>query len=240
MLFINVNRVNRQLHKDFSNVAYGAGNLPEIISTFWYLVGHYPIKEVYIGISPEIYNLHNSRNRVEGVTHIFNNSLLYYSNFNVLQASFFTVKSILFPKNVNAAENPLSKSKVWNYVLKWKTDRYLRNYNYPETYYQELKNIGEYCKANQIRLTFVIPPLHQDFQHIIDSMKLTRYQNKMVSDLKSISEVYNFNFRNDITVDSSRFKDPVHVTDTIYKIVIEPLLFQTGNPDIQISKYVLH
>jgi hypothetical protein len=210
--------------EEYYNFACGSGNLPEMISSFWYAAKQIKLNKVYFGLNFELYNLSNSRDRISGSIAIADNPLLYFTNLNVLEASFQILKAKLTNSQTVVSSVPeMDKEKFWKYQIEMSGTRYFNNYVYPKDYFTKLSEVVNYCTQNNIKISFIILPTHIDLQKLISTYHLEENYNQYLSDLKSLGEVYDFNYENELTKIIDNFGDPFHVTasilDTLTKII---------------------
>lgn len=234
MLGINTKKVKEISGFDFYDFAYGGGTLQEIISTFWYASSKIRLKNVCIGINFDLYNAYNVRDRVKGAIDIVNNPLLYLTNKNIIEAAYYCIKSTFSSETISIEKPKISKDKFWKLKLNEVGTRYFGKYQYPQHYQAQLKEISEYCEKNNIKLTFLILPVHVDLQRLIFKFGLRESYQKFINDIRSISEIYNFNFENVITSNKDNYGDPFHLNKRILTDLIINVLKQINDNEILI------
>lgn len=207
-----------------TNMSYGGGTLPEIISTFWKVNESNRLKKVYLGINFNLYNKLNSRNRVEDIDEITNSLGSYLFSSYTIKSVFSIVKSLIFNKDVSSERPNMTKDEFWGYQLNISAANFYRNYNYPDNGYKALKDISEYCGKNNIELIFFIPPTHISLQDKIKEYRLVNEEKKFKADLSSLGVVYDFDFKNTLTEKKENFLDPFHFNDSIGEIIAEELV----------------
>jgi hypothetical protein len=202
--------------EDYFNATIGGGNLKEIIQTFWYFTSISKLENVYISISIETYSKSNIRNRVDDDVSVLKNPLLYLVNYEVMESAFYIVSSCLSSKDTSIGIPQMSKKEFWNYQLNDAAARYYSNYIYPSNYFEGLKAVAEYCRKNEIKLTFIIFPTHTDLQNVLSTYNLVPMNERLLADIKSIGTVYDMNFPNNITSNYEDFSDPFHLHQEIF------------------------
>ncbi len=220
---IKVKEIRKFSGIDYYNFAYGGGTLQEICNTFWFAADKINLKKVYIGINFEIYNLSKSYDRVNGAINILENPLLYLINRDVLNASFRLVKSKLSGKVKNIETPRMSKNEFWKYQINIAAKRNYANYVYPQKLYYELRKIADYCRKNEIELSFVILPTHVTLQEKIEAYGLAKSYQKFLSDLRDLNTVYDFNYPNQLTNDRNNFSDPFHAKETAISHIVRQI-----------------
>lgn len=216
--------------KDFQNMSYGGGTLPELIATFWELEKQTTLKEVYIGVSFIDFNGSQYRNRIPEALKIKANFLSYVFSKSALESTFLILKSQLLNSKVTIGKPDMSEEAFWKFQLDVTANRFYKTHSYPVNYYSSLKKIAEYCKAKNIKLVFFIPPSHVDLQKKVAEFNLQKEEEQFKDDLKKLADVYDFNYANAITNDRFSFSDPFHILNKTSSVVIEELF--TGKTNI--------
>ncbi len=195
---------------EYYNFSYGGGTLAEACKTFWFAAEITKLKNVYIGINFNLYNMHNSGDRVSGAMTIMKNPLLYLVNRDVVKAAFMIVKHLFSGKSVSLEAPPMSRARFWEYQLNVTAKRYYKSYAYPTSLYEELNKISAYCDDKKIKLVFLILPTHVSLQKKVQAFGLQDAQQRFLSDLQGLGTVYDFDYPNPFTENRSNFNDPYH------------------------------
>ena len=222
---INTNYFNNLTGKKSSNLAYGAGTLPEIIESFWYASKTHNLKEVYIGINFNIYNKQNSMNIVNESIGLIESPLSYVFSKYCLKSTFLIIKTLITSQKTSNIEKPkFNKVDFWKYQLESSANNFYRVWHYPTEYIFKLSQIANYCKLKNIKLVFFTPPTHIDLQSKVIEFNLVLEELKFKSDLSKLGTYYDFDFPNEITENNNLFKDPFHPNDSVTKIVVNEIL----------------
>lgn len=219
--------------KEFANMSYGGGSFPEVITTFWELSRKAKLKEVYIGISLIDYNGSQYRNRVPEAIKIKSNFLSYVFSKATLKSTLLIGKSIMFNEKIDIGVPDMSEQEFWKYQLDITADRFYENHSYPDIYISNLREISAYCKENNIKLTFFVPPSHVDLQEKKKQFGMENEEKRFKADLIQLGDVYDFDYRNDFTEERMNFSDPFHVTADASRLVVSEL-FSENKPGISI------
>jgi len=215
----------------WSNLSYGGASLKEIIQSFWYAAERENLDSVVIGINLMLYNKYNKRFWVEETVSRKSNFFSYAFNHYTFQSSIKLVNSY-FSDEANPVETPevhkdsveLAKREFWKMKL-LETDKFFRRVEYPDEYFQQLKEISEYCEARNMSLIFWIPPTHVDYQNALEKYSLEEHNRMFLDDIRSLGDLYDFNFESSLTQEYDNFRDPVHFTydigKTIHKEIID-------------------
>lgn len=218
-----------------SNLAIGGGTLQDAIEILHYVSDKQDIKEIYWGISIETYSGTRLRNRAAPSIKIKNSLFSYLLNRYTFSSTMLICKSKIFHKKIDLYVPTVSKDVFWQSQLDM-CSRYLMNYSYPENYYNDLKEIANYCLEKNIQLVFIISPTHIDLQNKIHEFNLDEDYKRFKLDIVSLGDVYDFNYPNSITNNKDNFGDPFHHNDSISKIMVKEILTNK----IQYSKFTSH
>jgi len=222
-----MNRIDPQEIKnisgeDYYNFSYGGGTLEEICKTFWIADKISDLKNVYVGINFNLYNMSKSYDRVTGATAVLENPMLYIINRDVLKATFRILWDLLLNKNSDIEKPPMSREAFWDYQLDVTARRNYATYTYPNSLHKELQKIVKYRREKGINFFFVILPTHVSLQDKVQAFGLVKEYDKFLSDLKELGIVYNFNYGNEFTQNRDNFIDPYHLRkEAISSLILE-------------------
>ena len=202
----------------WANMTYGGGSLKEMIQTFWWVVEKQELDTVLIGINLNLYNKNNRRFYVEQTIESLKYYVSYAFNKNVFRSSFLILKSELSKKEVQLNKTGLSKEEFWEQHLNTFPQKFYSNMVYPEEYHALLAEISDYCAQKNIKLIFWIPPTHIDLQNAVKKYDVDEMDLRFKNDLRSLGELYDYNYPCKITEEKENFRDPVHFT---YEIAVQ-------------------
>ena len=128
------------------------------------------------------------------------------------------------------------REENWDIIMMKQGEWKLKNYKYPKKIFNELRDISDYCEANNIELNFIIFPSHPAYFSLIDSFNLSEERKQFKLDISSLGNTYDYSFENSFTRDSLIYFDlyhaKQHVTDTITYDV-----FNFDDPALIYDKY---
>ncbi|WP_185153340.1 hypothetical protein, partial [Fulvivirga lutimaris] len=209
-------------NEEITNLAYGAGTIEEIVETFWIVNEIHKLKKIYIGINFNLYNALNARNTVSEANELRKSKVSYITSKYCIKATFFILQSLITKKQIEIEKPPFSREEFWRHQLITSGPDFYKNYKYPSIYYENLREISEYCSAENIQLIFFIPPTHTDLQKKIEEYNLQKENEQFINDLSSLStNVFDFNFENNMTEDKRYFDDPFHFNQAFEQIIIK-------------------
>jgi hypothetical protein len=213
---VNTADLKSSIGSDIYNFSYTGGTLIDIIETFWYATTKQKLEEVYIGINFNLYNDFERNNNVEQARSIMKNFFSYSFNKVVISSLIQNIKREYFIKDFIVGTPDMDRNKFWSYQIDVMGKRFYQKYKYPEQYHQDLVNISNYCKKNNIKLTLFMPPTHVELQKRISDFKLEDEYNTFVQDISKLGSYYNFDVISDYTKNKQNFYDPFHpVNDSL-------------------------
>jgi hypothetical protein len=224
MLAVPAERVSQAAREPYSNMAYGGASLQECIETFWFATRQTRLRNVYFGVSFDMYNDYNLVDRTESYLSIAGNPALYFINRTVLQATVYSIYGAAFHKDLKLGATSLSRDVFWKYEINGpEMTRMFQNYIYPVKYYSRLVELGRYAKQHGIQLTFVIFPTHTDFQERFGAFGLEPQKSRMTEDLAAIAPVFDFDYPSGLTRDERNFTDPLHLARPAMDKVVDEI-----------------
>jgi hypothetical protein len=210
MGIVNSENILKITGEKYYNFYYGGGTLPEMIETFWFATKCTQIKNAYFGVSFYHFNAYNQDNRVTDAVSILNNPLLYLVNRNVLNATIQILRTKITQQSPQIGKPPMNREKFWNYQLNAIPRIFYENYKYSKKWYRDLEQISEFCRKNNIKLKFIVLPVHTQMQAKIYDYGLSGEYEAYLRDLSKLAVVYDFNIANSWTDDKNNFDDPFH------------------------------
>lgn len=219
---------NKSNADQWSNLAYGGGSLQEMIETFWWATGVTDLDTVIMGLNLNLYNKYNKRFWVKETLERRKNFFSYAFSRYTFQAISLILKSYVTQEKIALDKPNVSKDEFWKFIVRERAIKFYEQFGYPDEYYRELKKISEYCAANDIRLIFWVPPTHIDFQKRKADFGLEASDERFVSDLKSLGELYDFDYPSELTTNVDDYRDPMHFDNRVGEIVYEEIF--SGQP----------
>ncbi len=206
--------------RTWANLAYGGGSLREAIATFHFADAQTELERVVLGVNFNLYNAADDKDRVAEVTAALDNPLLYFSNRNVMSATFQLIPAALTGREAAIGAPAMSKEEFWRYQLETTTRVYYGNYRYPAAYHEQLTELAALCRERDIELAFVIFPGHTDLQDMVGEYGLEAQYERFLDDIAALGVTYHFDFPSELTRDVENFSDPYHMTDELEPRII--------------------
>lgn len=113
-----------------------------------------------------------------------------------------------------------------------------KSFQFSEVYWRYLKEIADWCKANDVALYFFIPPTIVEMQQQISNYGFGRLNHQLRKRLASLALVVDFDFANSQTEDLTLFQDAYHFNYKFAKAIIGEfsLLIAPSEEVVEISK----
>ncbi len=209
--------------ENWANLAYGGASLKEMIQSFWWANTIQQPDTVLMGINLSLYNKYNKRFWVEETISRKSNFFSYSFNNYTFEGALALLSNGNDQKSSRSGEdNPDAKEYYWQKKLEG-VGKFHSNMVYPTDYYQQLKEISHYCRERGIKLIFWIPPLHRDYQSIVEDYPVEKLNQKFLADLRSLGDVFDFNYTSQLTLDKDNFRDPVHFTEEVAETIFQEI-----------------
>ncbi|MDN3687706.1 hypothetical protein [Cyclobacterium jeungdonense] len=209
--------------KRWANLAYGGASLKEMIQSFWWANSIQQPDTVLMGINLSLYNKYNKRFWVEETISRKSNFFSYSFNNYTFNGAIALLSHDNDQKTVLSEEdNPDAKDYYWQKKLEG-VGKFHSNMAYPTEYYQQLEEITDFCRKRGIKLIFWIPPLHIDYQRLVEEYPVEKLNKRFLADLRSLGDVFDFNYASPLTRDKDNFRDPVHFTEEVAKIIFREI-----------------
>lgn len=206
----------------YTNLAYGGATLNEIIDTFWFAANRQPLKSVVIGMNLNVYNGYAIYRRTEAVESFLTNRLLYFTNRNVAEAAYQTYRAAATGVVPDLDRVWAEKEAFWDGIVAVQDVEY-RRWAEPAAYRMQLSKIAEWCRARDVKLTFVAFPSHQDIRAVMNKYGRMDALGAMKKDLSGWGRLVDFEQDSELTRDRTRFMDPVHVTRETGSLLVQEI-----------------
>jgi hypothetical protein len=204
----------------YFKLAANALKLNESIDLFYFANQRQPIKHAVFTINFNEYNEYAFADRVHSVEKMIHNPLIYIFDRNVAQAAYYVVKASLTKKKAFSSFPPMGPDEYWDYIVKVRGREHYERYRYPEALHQRMEEMVKFARAQGIEVIFIIVPHHADFQKRVREFGLVDDYLQFKRDMSQLgARVIDYDYVNDITVEKSNFRDPLHYNEEIGKLI---------------------
>ena len=194
----------------YYNFAYGGGTLREAIDTFWFAAKRVHLERVYLGVNLETYNDYNYTERTKAYPSLKATPALYFVDRTVLRSALYGLYSWALNKDLKVGVPTMDREAFWAFELNDVMSSYFAKYVEPVRYRDELRQVSAYCRANGIRLAFVVFPTHVDVQNLIKRHGLEGQNEEMRTELAAMATLFDFDYPSELTTRRENFNDPLH------------------------------
>jgi hypothetical protein len=213
------------LNMETTNMAYGGGTIPEIVDTFWYISKSHALKQVYIGLSFNLFNEHDDFNRVPEATGLIDSPVSYLFSQYCSKSVYLIIKSLISQKDADLGIAKVNKEELWQLLL-GRVSKSYAYYKFPVSFEKSLTEISEYCKEKGIKLVFFIPPSHTDLQQKVKEFGLEEEEKQFRAFLSTLGNTHDFCVPNEMTRNYKNFSDPFHYVDSISSIIVREIVIK--------------
>lgn len=204
----------------YFKLAANALKLNESIDLFYFANQRQPIKHAVFTINFNEYNEYAFADRVHSVETMIHNPLIYIFDRNVAQAAYYVVKASLTKKKAFSSFPPMGPDEYWDYIVRVRGREHYERYRYPEALHQRMEEMVKFAQAQGTEVIFIVVPHHADFQKRVREFGLVDDYLQFKRDMSQLgARVIDYDYVNDITVEKSNFRDPLHYNEEIGKLI---------------------
>jgi len=232
---IDVKQLKDTESEEFYNLAVPGCNPKNIIDLFWYANERTTLKRVYIALAFHNYygdpfhqDLFTEASlKINAIYPFFTDAFMIKHAYTAAKFQIEREANRKSAPTTSGADKKAKKKQKkkkpinlekWKQKLKALNRRMIRAL-YQSNEYKELQDISEYCHEKNIQLVFIIFPNHNDIHDLITKNKLDSEVAQFKSDVKSLGEVFDYDYRNEITSNINLYDDPMHCIDSVYEIL---------------------
>ena len=114
----------------------------------------------------------------------------------------------------------MGPDEYWDYIVKVRGREHYERYRYPEALHQRMEEMVKFAQAQGTEVIFIVVPHHADFQKRVREFGLVDDYLQFKRDMSQLgARVIDYDYVNDITVEKSNFRDPLHYNEEIGKLI---------------------
>lgn len=203
--------------EEYYNFCITGASYETIFDIFWFAAENTKLEHVYFQVGFMNYNANRSYNIFHFAQDYFDKPYLYFTKKEILIDSYYNF-AYYITKNDNLIEKSYEHQNlgVRDSRSREILELFFSEYSYPESYFQELKLISEYCSENNIQLSFIIFPIYQAAQEYIVKNNLDEMNQRFKDDIKSLGKTYDFEVSSEFTKNRDNFIDYFHPKSPAY------------------------
>lgn len=207
--------------QDYHRLSSNALKLNEAVDLFWFANGRKRLSRVMFGINFNQYNEYAFADRVHSVEAVIRNPLLYLFDRSVAQTAYYVLKAQLSGEKSVSSIPPMTREEFWNYIVTVRASEHYGRYRHPDDLYRRMREMVAFAKKQGTEITFVIVPHHADFQQRLSDFGLIDESIRFKRELSDLGvRVVDYDYPNQITSDRSNFRDPLHCTDSVARLIV--------------------
>ncbi|HKG05244.1 MAG TPA: hypothetical protein VKB19_02240 [Pedobacter sp.] len=218
-----IKRIEKLTGEKYKKLNTNGTKLNEIFDLFYLAHKREKLKKVVIGVNFNMFNKFGYQDRISGLQRVLDNPLIYIYNKDVAYATYVTIKYLVTKVNVDQ-KPPMTKEEFWKFTILSKAIDWYGKYEFPAELNKELVEFDNFTHKNNIEVVFIIVPHSNDFHNRLVQFGLSdqeRRFKKIMSNLNAT--VYDFDYRNPITLQKTNFKDPIHYNDSIGNLMVDEI-----------------
>lgn len=206
------------------NYCVAGASFETLFQMFWFAANQIKLEKVYFQVAFMNYNLDRSYNIFHFAQDYFDHPYKYFTTKEIYYDTFVDIAYGLTHKSDLVSDSyeftPVSEMDA---LAEFRLNLFFAKYIYPESYFEELKKIAQYCEENNIELKFIILPTYIEVDNYLEKNDLLQMKNKFKEDVKSLGITYDLDVPGDIKNKRENFIDYFHpiqpVMDTLaYRI----------------------
>ena len=213
----DVSYINDLSDEEYYNFCVTGASYETMFKIFWFAAETTKLERVYFQVGFMNYNANRSYDIYHFAQDYFDKPYLYFSSKYILIDSYYNFIYYI-TKNDNITKKSYEHQDIEvrdarsREILKLFFDHYI----YPVEYFQELKEISEYCNNNNIHLSFIIFPMFDAAKDYIAEKNLMEMNQQFKLDIKSLGYTYDFDKASDFTNNRDNFIDYFHPIRSAY------------------------
>lgn len=210
------------IDSEFFNFSSGGATMYQMLDVFEYITDVHQIDEVVFQVSFDDFNEKADYSELPNALSITNNYWLYLYSINNLKAMYHLAIDGLLGTNTKIGGIEESKEEYWQQCIKQEYEfNRGQGYVYGNALIKRMKDMVLTCKRENIKLTFVLLPVHNDILSIIKTENEQNYM-RFKQDMRQIVGSYTFIDLSELPIILNReaFKDPYHLEDNATRMKI--------------------
>jgi hypothetical protein len=218
----NLQNIYKLSNQKFSQLGLYGGKLNEIIQMIYFANNKLKINNLFIGINFNQFNMFSYGNRIDNAISTASNPLRYIYNRSIIEIVYYIIRELITGANLKPKPpwSINSKKSAWIWHIKTKALHWYGKYKYPKKLDNQLIELDQFAKNNNIKLTFIILPHHWEFHERLIELGLQAQEKKFKKFMSGLnSRVIDFDYKNSVTINKDNFQDPIHLSEQGAKIL---------------------
>jgi hypothetical protein len=215
-------RIEEVTGRPYFLLSANALKLNESIDLFYFANRVRPVRRAVFTLNFNEYNEYAYADRVTGVESMIHNPLIYLFDRSVAQAAYYVARASLTKKQAFSSVPPMSPEAFWNYIVTVRGREHYERFRHPDALQKRFQAMAGFARAHGIEVTFIIVPHQAEFQRRVREFGLDDEYLRFKRDLSQLGvRVVDYDYVNDITLDKSNFRDPLHYNEAIGNLITD-------------------
>lgn len=209
-----------------TNLAFGGANYRTINDLFWMATNTTRLENVIIQTDFNTYNAFANANLYDPVQKIIDKPSNYFFNFNIVNDA-IALLYFLITKNEGFVHRSYKyKLDFFSGTQTNLLDGVFKNHVYPEQFHEDLSNISDFCRKENINLIFYIAPDYYAVKDYIKDNNIEDEYNRFRSDITALGTTVDMNNGIPFSYNKENYLDFFHVkfelTDSLLSMLFRP------------------
>ncbi len=215
-------RIDQVSGQHYFLLSANALKLNESIDLFYFADHIKPVKRAVFTLNFNEYNEYAYADRVSSVESMVHNPFIYLFDRSVAQAAYCVARAQFDGRNVVNSAPPMTQDEFWDYIVTVRGREHYERFRHPDGLLQQLQGLAAYARTNQIEITFIIVPHHEDFQRRVREFGLIPEYVHFKREMSQLGiRVIDYDYLNDITSNRSNFRDPLHYNEAFGNLIAD-------------------
>lgn len=195
----------------FFNLSFPGGTFSETMDAVDFAMKTTDLNSIVMVVSFDFFGNMEKRDSVRQAQYLTSNPFAQYTSMFVTKISIRNIQHAIKKTNLKTINAPdATKEQFWQFMINKKVQSIFSKVAYREEHVERLRDLKRICDEKGIRLLFIIPPAHVEFQEVVPHFNLSEDYEKFKAALAGITETVDFDYVNEWTTDKSVYGDPIH------------------------------
>ncbi len=197
--------------EDYFNYCCEGASYETMVDVFWFAASQVKLEKVVFQVGYANYSANRSYNLFHFGIDITDEPYRYFTTPDILADSY---ENLLFAitKNRSLVENSYEYQDPADLdsLSEFRLGLFFSDYEYPAKFYAELKKISDYCKDNNIQLSFLVLPVYDRVNEYLKDNGLEVVSPRFKGDMHRLGKTYDFELPSEMTGKRAKFIDYFH------------------------------
>jgi hypothetical protein len=208
---LDENLISELSGEPYFNFCVPGSSYETLFEIFWFAAGKTRLENVYMQVAFMNYNASRKYSLYHFAGNYIEKPYLYFITKEILYDSFSNLHYAI-TKNPELVENSYEYQSIetLDELAEDRLELFFGNYVYPQSYFDELVKIKEYCQVNGINLNFIIVQTYFKVDEYLEENQLAGMKQRFTDDIYSLGKTYDFNLEGEERKIRENFIDYYH------------------------------